>query len=395
MADELSNITAHWLRRFRASVRRWHKRHGRNLPWRNCRDPYKVWISEIMLQQTTVVAVLPFFERFLQRFPNVAALADANEEEVLRLWEGMGYYSRARNLHRAAKVVVEQHAGQIPRTVEELLQLPGIGRYTAGAIVSFAFDRPAPILEANTLRLYCRLLGFRDDPRSTAGQSRLWSFAQKLIPTKQPGEFNQALTDLGATVCTPTDPDCDSCPVAHCCRALAEQSQADIPLPVRRPEVTDVHEVSIAIESHGRFLLIRRPEGVRWAGLWDFPRFELRAARRRRFHAVGIKPPRRVKRRPDQSGHDKLERLEQRIATDFGLTVQITERLTQLKHSVTRYRIKLDCWHAKCAAARAVTTDLTTAWIAPADFPRYPLSVTGRQLADLIARKRGQPTVPK
>ena len=310
-----------------------------------------------MLQQTTVVAVKPYFERFLQRFPDVAALAAAHEDEVLRLWEGLGYYSRARNLHRAARAIVEQHAGQFPQSLEELLELPGIGRYTAGAIVSFAFDRPAPILEANTLRLYCRLLGFRDDPRSTAGQRLLWAFAEKLIPAKQPGEFNQALTDLGATVCTPADPDCNACPVAQCCRALSEHSQADIPQPARRPEITELYEAAIAIESRGRFLLIRRPEGTRWAGLWDFPRFE---------------------------AHDELE---QRIAADFGIAVRITERLTQLKHSVTRYRITLDCWRGECAAARTVTTDLPSAWVAPTDFSRYPLCVTGRKLADLIVRK--------
>ena len=274
MSDPLAEITAPWLRRFRHSLKRWHAQHGRDLPWRNCRDPYKVWISEIMLQQTTVVAVKPYFDRFLQRFPNVVALASANEEDVLRLWEGLGYYSRARNLHRTARVLVEQ-GGSFPETVEELRQLPGIGRYTAGAIVSFAFDRPAPILEANTLRLYSRLLGYRDDPRSTAGQRLLWSFAEKLVPTKAAGEFNQALTDLGATVCTPTDPRCDDCPVAACCRALADRSQADIPRPARRPEITAVQEASIAIESNGNFLLIRRPEGTRWAGLWDFPRFDI------------------------------------------------------------------------------------------------------------------------
>ena len=272
MSDQLSEITASWLRRFRTNLKRWHTQHGRDLPWRNCRDAYKVWISEIMLQQTTVVAVKPYFERFLQRFPDVAALAAADEEDVLRLWEGLGYYSRARNLHRAARAIVER-GGMFPSTVEELLQLPGIGRYTAGAIVSFAFDRPAPILEANTLRLYSRLLGYRDDPRSTVGQRLLWSFAEQLVPTKAAGEFNQALTDLGATVCTPTDPRCDDCPVAACCRALAEQAQADIPQAARRPEITALHEACIAIESNGCFLLIRRPEGARWAGLWDFVRF--------------------------------------------------------------------------------------------------------------------------
>lgn len=228
VAERQGDIDANWLHRLRVALRRWHVGNGRDLPWRNCRDPYKVWISEIMLQQTTVAAVKPYFERFLKRFPNIAALAAADEADVLRLWEGLGYYSRARNLRKGAQAIVA-NGGVFPDSVEELLPLPGIGRYTAGAIVSFAFDRPAPILEANTLRLYCRLLGFRDDPRSAAGQRVLWSFAEQLVPTKSPGEFNQALMDLGATVCTPTEPHCDECPVASYCRALAEQAQSKIP----------------------------------------------------------------------------------------------------------------------------------------------------------------------
>ncbi|MCX7417971.1 MAG: A/G-specific adenine glycosylase [Planctomycetia bacterium] len=419
MSDPLADITAPWLRRFRQSLKRWHAQHGRDLPWRNCRDPYKVWISEIMLQQTTVVAVKPYFERFLQRFPDVASLASANEEDVLRLWEGLGYYSRARNLHRAASAIVE-HGGEFPETVEELQQLPGIGRYTAGAIVSFAFDRPAPIVEANTLRLYSRLLGYRDDPRSTVGQRLLWSFAEKLVPSKGAGEFNQALTDLGAIVCTPTEPRCGDCPVASCCRALAEQAQAEIPQAAKRPEITELSEASIAIESKGRFLLIRRPEGARWAGLWDFPRFELSPLRS--HHAPRDEPAapndslsnsRRTKKNRDRreaigssrgamtatnlpasplkaAAPQEIAQLEQRLVAEFGLVAKLTERLTQIKHSVTRYRITLDCWHAACEDSREVTTELDNAWVAPADFEQYPLSVTGRKLADLIVRKFGK-----
>lgn len=383
MSEKPAEINAAWLRRFRQSLKLWHAANGRDLPWRNCRDPYKVWISEIMLQQTTVAAVKPYFERFLERFPNVASLAVAHEDEVLRLWEGLGYYSRARNLHRAAKVIVEEHAGRFPPSVDELLVLPGVGRYTAGAIVSFAFDLPAPILEANTLRLYSRLLGFRDDPRSTVGQRRLWSFAEKLVPTDEAGEFNQALTDLGATVCTPTEPQCDACPVATCCRALAENTVNEIPRPARRPEITDLHEAAVAIEHKGNFLLTRCPEGARWAGLWDFPRFELSESRQRRSADTGKRTDGAVKQHRDE--------LELRIAENFGLPVQLTERLTQLKHSVTRYRITLDCWLAECISPRALTTSLACAWVASTKFSEYPLSVTGRKLAELIAREE---TVP-
>ena len=366
MPEDSPNADASWLRRFRTALRRWHLRNGRDLPWRNCRDPYKVWISEIMLQQTTVAAVKPYFERFLNRFPNVSQLATANEEDVLRLWEGLGYYSRARNLRKAAQAIVA-NGGEFPTAIESLLTLPGIGRYTAGAIVSFAFDRPAPILEANTLRLYCRLLGFRGDPRSTSGQRALWSFAEKLVPKQSPGEFNQALMDLGATVCTPTDPHCAGCPVASCCRALAEQAQAEIPAPKRRPEITEIREAYVAIESSGRYLIYRRPEGQRWAGLWDFPRFEL--------NDTAIIGDRKTR-----------SHLERRIATEFGPRVTITERLAQLKHSVTRFRITLDCWLAESNGDDRLTTPHPTAWVAPSEFTRYPFSTTGRQFAETLLR---------
>ncbi|RPI90021.1 MAG: A/G-specific adenine glycosylase, partial [Planctomycetaceae bacterium] len=184
-----------------------------------------------MLQQTTVVAVVPYFQRFLARFPTVADLATADQHDVLQLWEGLGYYSRARNLHRAAQALVERHAGVFPRDAEQLQSLPGIGRYTAGAIASFAFDLPAPIVEANTLRLYCRLLGYEDDPRSATGQRLLWSFAEQVLPPKNPGEINQALMELGATVCTPVAPGCEECPLAELCVARARGLQVKIPRP--------------------------------------------------------------------------------------------------------------------------------------------------------------------
>src|SRR5437016_2075319 len=169
---------------FRRALGAWYRRHARPLPWRATRDPYRIWISEIMLQQTTVAAVVPYFERFLKRFPTLGSLAAAREQAVLRLWEGLGYYSRARNIHKAARVVANELDGVFPDDVEALQKLPGIGRYTAGAIASFAFDRPAPIVEANTLRLYSRLIGLRDDPRSAAGQKQLWDFAGRIVPRR-------------------------------------------------------------------------------------------------------------------------------------------------------------------------------------------------------------------
>jgi A/G-specific adenine glycosylase len=361
--DHLDAVDSLWLQRFRRNLRRWHKRNGRDLPWRNIGEPYRVWISEIMLQQTTVVAVVPYFNRFLDRFPTIQSLAAADENEVLRHWEGLGYYSRARNIHKTARQLVESNDGEFPRDVKQLQQLPGIGRYTAGAIASFAFDRPAPIVEANTLRLYCRLLGFADDPRTAAGQRLLWEFAERLLPRKSPGRFNQALMDLGATRCTPTKPDCPTCPVRSCCRAVAEGSQESIPMKAVRPQITNIAEAAVAVHRKGRYLLRRIPDGQRWAGLWDFVRFPLDD------HSAS-KPPGRSE-------------ISSRLTEASGLVAEIGPRLAKINHSVTRYRIQLFCFPATYHSGDTPRTS-TYRWVSPKQFADYPLSVTGRQFADLL-----------
>jgi len=311
-----------------------------------------------MLQQTTVVAVIPYFERFLSRFPTVHELAAADEAEVLKLWEGLGYYSRARNIHKAAKVVVERHGGVFPNDLVGLQELPGIGRYTAGAIASFAFDKKAPIVEANTLRLYSRLLGYDGDPRSKDGQQVLWSFAEAVLPKSQPGRFNQALMELGATVCSPKGPNCEHCPVSAFCRAFHDQSQATIPRLAKRAEITDVTEASIAVRKNQAYLLRRRTVGERWAGLWDFVRFELATADAPQIVAA----------------------VQQRT----GLNVDLGPQLAELKHGVTRYRITLKCFTAETISG-ALRTDEEWQWVKAASFHEYPLSVTGRKFAKLLA----------
>jgi A/G-specific adenine glycosylase len=408
-------------------------KHARLLPWRETRDPYRIWISEIMLQQTTVVAVVPYFERFLKRFPTLADLAAADEHDVLRLWEGLGYYSRARNLHRAAKRVVAELGGHFPSDVAELTKLPGIGRYTAGAIASFAFDRRAPIVEANTLRLYCRLLGFRGDPRSAAGQRLLWSFAEHILPpcspvaprqdsrtslsrppihgpskvagvaaflsrsdrATSPGQFNQALMELGATVCSPTEPDCPNCPIQRCCAAFAEGSQHKIPLPKRRPEITDVTEVAAVVWRNGRCLLRRRPPGERWAGLWDFPRFEVPAELPAPGHRIksGGQGSRQavtvavgwVEAR-DPPPHVAAW-LRTTLRANLGLDVIVREELATLKHSVTRFRITLRCVSAEHRQGEPTDHGTELRWVRPTDLEDFPLSTTGRKLATLLTAR--------
>ena len=278
---------------------------------------------------------------------------------MLKLWEGLGYYSRARNLHKAARQVVDQLGGVFPSSVIELRQLPGIGRYTAGAIVSFAFDQRAPIVEANTLRLFCRLLGYDGDPRSTDGQRLLWEFAEAVLPRTEPGRFNQALMELGASLCSPKMPQCDACPVSGFCHAFRDQSQATIPRLAKRAEITAITEASVAVRKNKAFLLRRRTKAERWAGLWDFVRFELAPA-------------------------DSLPHVADAVQRHTGLTIELGPQIAELKHAVTRYRITLKCFTAESVSG-TLRTGEEWEWVTPARFGEFPLSVTGRKFAKLLA----------
>ena len=268
---------------FRRRLLDWFDRNGRHLPWRDHRTAYRVWVSEIMLQQTTTETVRGYFDRFCAQFPDVSTLAAAETADVLKRWEGLGYYRRAVQMHAAARVIVERYGGEFPDEREAILALPGVGRYTAGAILSFAFDRREPILEANTLRLDARLLGLESDPATGESQKRLWAFAEAILPKTRCGDFNQALIDLGNGVCLPKEPRCEVCPLFTFCEAkrlgkvdlipykkpvAPKERRTEIAFLVRRPLFTGAKPFD-----QEKFLLIRSPEGARWAGLWDFPRF--------------------------------------------------------------------------------------------------------------------------
>jgi A/G-specific adenine glycosylase len=351
----------------RRKLKSWYRKHGRELPWRNQPDPYRVWVSEIMLQQTTVTAVIPYYERFFERFPDVETLAEARQEEVLSLWEGLGYYSRARNLHKAARVIVEEHNGTFPDSAELLQSLPGIGRYTAGAIASFALGQSAPIVEANTLRLDARLLGMTDDPRSSAGQQRLWSFAEAILPAKDAGHVNQALMDLGSLICTPANPDCPHCPLLNFCRAAQSGKQNEIPLPKQKTKITELQDICVAILDGNKVLLRQRQPDERWAGLWDFPRWTSeKPLPKLKLHLL---PPASL----EQILADELE-TRTGYAIDQGPLAEI------IKHSVTRYRIELFCFTAKKISGRKKSGE-PLEWVPLKQLDDKPLSVTGRKFA--------------
>lgn len=263
-------------RELRERLLEWFDQHQRALPWRATKDPYGVWVSEVMLQQTQVDRVVNYWTRFLERFPSVAALAEAELSEVLSLWTGLGYYSRARNLHRAAKELVDAHGARLPRTVEALLSLPGFGRYTAGAVASIAFDQEAPLVDGNVARVLSRVLELDGAPGDRAREAALWEAAEVLVRGARPGDWNQALMELGATVCVPQNPLCLLCPVQKVCGALAAGRVAELPPPKKAPKRKRLEfAVAVARRRPDLVLLARREEKGLFGGLWELPAVEL------------------------------------------------------------------------------------------------------------------------
>lgn len=301
----------------RSRLMAWYAANRRDLPWRGA-SAYAVWVSEIMLQQTQVAAVVPFFGRFLARYPDVVALAAAPVEDVLHAWAGLGYYARARNLHRAARIVADRYEGMLPTNLRDLQALPGIGRYTAGAILSIAYGLRYPVVDSNVARVLCRLAGLRGDPASSSSTSRLWSLAESLVPAVNPGDFNQALMELGALVCLPGEPACGRCPLRPQC--TAGQSADPTALPEYRPgrsAITVVHAAAVVGNETGQLLIAQRPLDGLWGGLWEFPR---------------------VVCLPGEPPDSAAERAAQEIV---GLEVNAAGRIASIRHSVTHHRITL------------------------------------------------------
>ena len=308
-----------------APLLRWATKNLRDLPWRvEPRDPYRVWVSEMMLQQTQVATVIPYFRRFTERFPTVQALAAAPLDDVLKLWEGLGYYARARNLHRAARKVVAEFDGHLPDTVEELCKLPGIGRYTAGAIASIAFGRDAPVVDGNVKRVLCRVYAIRGDARRPAIQKKLWALAAANLPQGKAGRWNEAMMELGAIVCLPRSPRCDKCPLAGVCRARALGIQEQLPKKATRKRLPHYDVTAAVIRKRGRILIAQRPVGGMLGGLWEFP-----GGKRKR-------------------GESLEECLRREIHEELGVEIEVGQPVTQVKHAYTHFRITLYAFECSC-----------------------------------------------
>jgi A/G-specific adenine glycosylase len=321
--DEGPDLHADWIESVRRDLLAWYDREKRSLPWRDRPEPYRVLVSEVMLVQTTVEAVIPYFERFVAAFPTVTDLARADEDEVLKLWEGLGYYRRARNLHAAARAIVANHGGRVPAEAEALRGLPGVGRYIAGAVGSIAHGRPEPVLEANTQRVLARWIAWDRPVSERASQDRLWRGAARLVPADRPGEFNQAFMELGALICVPRSPRCLACPVRAHCRAYKGGTQEAIPRKEAKEPPQEVGEAALVIEREGKLLLLKRGGKGLWAGFWELPT----------VHLLG----------PDPAGRGVTDYagIEEAGAALTGLCLDVGPPLHTIRFGVTRYRVNL------------------------------------------------------
>ncbi|MDH5263240.1 MAG: A/G-specific adenine glycosylase [Betaproteobacteria bacterium] len=342
---------------FAARVVAWQRRHGRSdLPWQGTRDPYRIWVSEIMLQQTQVATAIPYFERFMARFPDVAALAAAREDDVMRLWSGLGYYARARNLHRAARVVAGSHAGRFPLRVEEVEALPGIGRSTAAAIVAFATGERHAILDGNVKRVMARHFGVGGAADSAPVLSKLWALAESLVPATGVERYTQGLMDLGATLCTRASPACARCPVRATCVALRDGRIAELPGRKAPRPVPSRAIAMLAVVSRGRVLVEKRPSPGIWGGLWSLPEAPVDA---------------------DPAGW---------VGTAYGLRVDGVDALEPFAHAFTHFTLAVTPWRVRVKGAAAREGGRPSSWLALRDAPGAALPAPVKKLLARLAR---------
>jgi len=337
----------------------WFAETGRDLPWRRTADPYPIWVSEVMLQQTRVETALPYFERFLERFPDVGSLAAASEEEVLRLWEGLGYYSRARHLHQAANQVVARFDGQIPESQDRLQELPGIGRYTAAAIAAIAFRQDALALDGNLKRVLARLFDIHLDPRSPDGERELKRRAVAILPRGKASEFNQGMMDLGALICRPRVPDCPICPLARHCLARRRGTQDQLPMRVARRAIPDRLAVAGVWQENGKVLVRRNPAGGLLGGLWGFPGGLLK------------------------EGEDERVGLQRLIAQQLELQIRVGDPLPRLKHSYSHFRVTLQPYACQ-PVGRKLRERAGSRWVRVQELRLLPMGRLDRQLAERL-----------
>lgn len=353
---------------FTENLLAWYKEHKREMPWRGEKDPYKIWISEIMLQQTRVDQAWPYFERFMKLFPTVHDLAKADQQQVLKAWEGLGYYSRARNLHTASKMIVDDFDGKLPESYDEIIKLKGIGPYTAAAITSIAFGKPNAVVDGNVIRVITRYFGIEDDIRSSKTTRHVQELVNDLINHKKPAEFNQAMMELGATVCTPSKPDCSSCPIQVGCIATT-MAKTDI-IPYKSKAKKKPHKVigvGIIEREDGKLLIALRPEDAMLGGLWEFP---------------GGK---------QEKGETIQQTIERELKEELEVEVHAYKEFMSLKHTYSHFSITMHAWFCKLISGTPKPkSSQKICWVDRSELEEYPFPKANKVLTERLISERSE-----
>lgn len=345
---------------FSEDLLQWYHHHQRDLPWRETDDPYKIWISEIMLQQTRVDTVIPYYHRFFEKFPSVFDLAEADQQEVLKVWEGLGYYSRGRNLHQAAKTVVQEFDGKLPSTFEKITSLKGIGPYTASAVLSIAFQKKYAVVDGNVIRVLSRFYGIEDDIRKSTTKKTIQKFADELIPEDQPGDFNQAIMELGAIVCTPQNPECSACPVSSECVA-ANSAQTDV-IPYKSPAKKIPHHqiaVGLILNNKNELLIALRPNDSMLGGLWEFP---------------GGKR---------EKGETLRKTVARELREELGVEVEVFSKFQELKHAYSHFKITMHAFWCKISSGTPLPkSSQEIKWVPLDEMDQFPFPKANKTLIE-------------
>ncbi|HET7625341.1 MAG TPA: A/G-specific adenine glycosylase [Verrucomicrobiae bacterium] len=382
-ASEKSKHHQEKIRRLVALQLVWFAKNSRDLPWRRTRDPYAIWVSEIMLQQTQVKTVIPYWERWMRELPTIESLAGASSEKIHKLWEGLGYYTRVRNMQKAAQFIVANHGGKFPEKFDDVLALSGIGRYTAGAICSIAFNQPTPILDGNVIRVLTRVFAIGENPRDKITNGRLWNLAEELVQnakTKAPNSkiktrnskletrnpkyscsaLNESLMELGALICTPRSPRCLICPIAKHCRARQLNRVEEFPNSAKRAEITERRFAAFVLERNGKFLVRQRPAGVVNAHLWEFPNIEF------------------------SGGKTDFRALAKSV---LGFPPKTFQSLGTIRHSITRYRIALEAFSVNGIQSPRVSPD-SARWLSIAELRKLSFPSAHGKILKWISDER-------
>lgn len=356
---------------FRHALVDWYRDVKRPMPWRETDDPYRIWVSEVMLQQTRVDQARPYYTRFMEAFPTVEALAEAELDEVLNRWEGLGYYSRARYLHRAARMIVEEFGGAVPDEYDAIRELPGVGPYTAAAVLSIAYAKPHGVLDGNVTRVLTRVFAIEDDATKSRTKRRLQELADTLIDPDRPGTFNQALMELGATVCTPRSPSCDACPIQSVCEAYAMDAQEDYPVtPDKKPIPHHDIAVGLVFNDEGEVLIQRRPEDGLLGGLWEFPG---------------------GKREDDEELADTCRR---ELREEVGIEVEALDPFSTLNHAYSHFRITLHAFQCRLTSGTPTSNEgQPIQWVPVDTLDDYAFPRANRRLIEEMERRQQAPSL--